>query len=639
MSKEYESDADRVDQDISEAGQNLKKIKDTADSLIDFADRHKGDLSSNPSSKSSPTKSNNPSSNTNNIKNNTNAAPPGTKGVKEAGKDTSKSVGKEIGKEAAKEGAKQGAKAGAEAALASTGAGAVVAAGIEAADKAAGIIKDIGNNTAKTMQHAGEDIGNTSGKIKAYRKKAQNMAEDNSIVKLFVTIFAIIAGIVILIVVLLVSVIFSILAPVMNLFNAIHNGFDTIGSALEHLSSDATFEDVAYYYNDNIKDAITKAFNETCYNEVLQIIEEQDYDLDATMETYKKNSFPYVLEGDNCNVNYLEILTVMSMAEKNNILNFDHDNFMKTFEDPEFLRCLYDLSVEKVEVFDENEYDSDGNLIHEGTGELLYTYGNVKINRYPLKKIFDYFGVDPYAANFNFPSLTNYQALSIIETYTKQEALDIDWGSSVTSKLLDYTNYTGEITTAGENIYANEMYKDPVVGNYDIVNGVPLYLQGDPAWGQETYGSKTIAKQGCCLASMAMIASYFTGEAITPLTISHLIKQNYGGALLRADISRHYGFKQYITEAPYSSSLVIGELAAGRLLIVHIKGQHLGHNAHKVNSDGSIEYFGHYLVLTGVDSTGPETIFTLNDPGGGKHKSFTASEAAYHLDYIWSYGP
>lgn len=636
MTREYESDADRTDQDISEAGQNLKRVKDNADSLMDFADKHKKDLS--PTTNTTPThtstENNGSKPNINDKKNSTAAGNIGSKNATEIGKDSAKSAGKEVGKEAAKEGVKQGSKAGAEAALASTGAGAAVAAGLEATDKLASVVKDIGNNTAKGISQAGEDANSASGKIKAYKRKAQNMAEDDSIVKVFVATFGVIIGLVIFIIVIIISIIFTILAPVMNLFTAIHNGFSTAGSALEHLSSDATFEDVAYYYKDNIKDALNKAFDETCYNEVLQIVEEQDYDLDATMETYKENTFPYVLDGENCNVNYLEILTVMSMAEKNNILNFDHDSFMKLFEDPEFLRCLYDLSVEKVEVFDEDEYDSDGTLIHKGTGELLYTYGNVKIQRYPLKKIFDYFGVDPYGPNFNYPTLTNYQALSIIETYTKQEAMDIEWGSSVTSKLLDYTNYTGEITTSGENIYANEMYKDEVVGNYNIVNGVPVYAQSDPAWGQESYGSKTIAKQGCCLTSMAMVSSYMTGETITPLTISHLIKEKYHGALVRSDIANHYGFKQYITQARFNTPLVVGELAADRILIVHIKGGHLGHNAK--DSQGNL--CGHYVVLSGVDSTGPEATFTINDPAGGKTYTFTASEAAYHLDYIWSYG-
>ncbi len=636
MSREYESDEDRIDQDLSETGQNLKKIKDNADSLMDFADKHKKDLSSSTSPKPSSTEDSNRQPAINNEKSNANTGNNGSKNAanQEAGKATPKSVGKEGSKEVAKEGAKQGAKAGAETALASTGAGAAVAAGIEAVDKVASVVKDIGRNTEKNLKQASENASSASDKIKASKRKAQNMAEDDSIVKVFVATFGVLIGIVIFIIVIIISVIFSILAPVMNLFTAIHNGFSTIGSALDHLSSDATFEDVAYYYKDNIKDAITEAFNKTCYNEVLQIVEEQEYNLEATMETYKKNTFPYVLDGENCNVNYLEILTVMSMADKNNILNFDHDSFMKLFEDPEFLRCLYDLSVEKVEVFDENEYDSDGNLIHEGTGELLYTYGNVKINRYPLKKIFDYFGVDPYGPNFNYPTLTNYQALSIIESYTKQEALDIDWGSSDTSKLLDYEKYTGEIATSGENIYADEMYKDEVVGKYNIVNGIPVYAQSDPAWGRESYGSKTIAQQGCCLTSMAMVASYITGEAITPLTISQLIKEKYKGELVRSSIANHYGFYQYITQVPFSTPLVIGELSADRILIVHIKGGHLGHNA--IDSQGNP--CGHYVVLSGVNSQGPTATFTINDPAGGKTYTFTASEAAYHLDYIWSYG-
>ncbi len=653
MSKDYESEADRRDQEASQLRGQALNVKNKIDTLSDIADTFKNNPDSSEDSYNkesennhnqelnenrsiNDTSSNNPSSSANISQskedaNNHSKAPSG-EGGKKAGEEAGKGVAKEGTKAGVKEAAKEGAKEGAKAAAASTGAGAVVAAGMEAVDKATKAVKSIGEHTHKTLK----EVEDAEGKIdlKARKKrKAENMAEDNSVVKLFIAIFAIIAAIIILVVILLVSVIFTLLAPVTVLFSAIHNGYEKAHDALTALSGKASYEDISYYYQDELKECFHKAFDEVCYNEVLQIIEEnEEYDAELTKQSYADNDFPYILEGDDCNVNYLEILSVLSMNDDYNVLNYDYDEFMKVFEDQEFLRSLYDLKVERAEmdIYDEDEYDENGVLIHQGTGALKETkiYGKVTISKYPLKKIFDYAGVDPNASNFNFPSLTNYQALNIIESYTKQQKSDIDWGYKGTSQLYDYKMYTGEITKSEENIYLDEMYDELELGDIAVANGVPVYNQADPIWAMESYGSGNIKQLGCCLTSMSMVTSYFTGQQITPLDMSHYIKDNYGGGLYRYGIARDFGFHQYTTQAPFNCTQAISDLAEGKIFIVHIKPGHLGHSAK----------YGHYVVLSGCDTTDGNITLTIADPSGGKILSWSAEEAIYNLDYMWAYG-
>ena len=655
MRPEYESSADERDHAQQQLTSATKNTYDTGKHLKDFADSKKpqpentGDTPDS-GKPDTPDSQNSESRNSQNSKAgdiqhgsenvSKNAADNGAKKAgegtgKEAGKsaagEAGKTAGKEAGKEVAKEGAKQGAKEGAKAAAASTGAGAVVAAGAEALDKAKDAVKGIGEQTKNAAKEQADKV-NSQGNLVQHKKKAENMYEDNTFVKIVIGIIATIVAVMFLIAVILVSIIQSLIAPVTNLFNALQYGWELAGSAADDLGEDQSYEAIAEMYKGMFQDAFTKAFDEVSYNEVYQIALEQEYDLELTMESFSKNIFPYSFDGEETNVNFLELIAIMSMSDQYNIINFNYDRFKAMFEDIEFLRCLYDLKVERAEhlVIDEDVYDSEGNLIHKGTGEILdrIIYGEVTIGAYPLKKIFDYFGVDPNASNLNYPTLTNYQALSVISSNTKLEDGLINWGYDGISRLKDYTMYTGEITENGENIYADQMHEDIEVGNYNINNGVPVYAQSDPAWGSIKYGSKTISSLGCCLTSMSMISSYFTGEAITPKVMSNLLNKEFKGELVRDSIAKYYGFHQYDTSIPFSAAHSIGELNNGRLLIVHIKKGHLGHSPK----------YGHYVVITGVNTTGEEPYYTIADPAGGKVYELTVSEALYHLDYEWSYG-
>ena len=664
MSKEYESEADRRDEESKQQKDNAERVYDEGSKIKKRIDnlRNKGeapDENSKPSGEENASAQQNAEGKENTLKNdneqfdtgdiNTSAKTPqehgnisspdktggtsnaaqtgnaaggtaksaGTEVGKEAGKEAGKEVGKEIGKEAGKQAVKEGAKAGAEAAAASTGVGVVAAAAIEAADKIKDQVKGIGE-TSHRVREAAEEGASATGKAKATKpKKAEKTADDNTAVKLVILLVAIIVAVVILIVVVLGSILLTVIAPVIVLYNAIMFGYDSLGNALADLNGQTSFEGISYYYQGMIDDALKTSFEETCYNEVLQIAKEQDYDEELTMESFAENSFPYILDGENCNVNYLEIMAIFSMSEQFNNRNFKYDEFKEVFSDTEFLRCLYDLKVER----DVKEITNDD-------GKVIDTkvYGKVTINRYPVTKLFNYFGIDPYGKNRQFPSMTNYQALKQIEGYSESINRNVDWGAKTSSTLFDYSLYTGEITEKGENIYADQMYRDLEIGDYDISNGVPCYAQGDPRWGDITYLDKTIRNQGCCLTSMSMITTYFSGQTITPDVLTAYNNEANNGRLVRSDIAAHYGFHQYVTDQKFTANQAVGELAAGRLLIVKIPE---GHKLHPR---------GHFMVITGCDTTSEEPVFHINDPAGGKQFSWTASECAYNLTRLWSYG-
>ncbi len=59
--------------------------------------------------------------------------------------------------------------------------------------------------------------------------------------------------------------------------------------------------------------------------------------------------------------------------------------------------------------------------------------------------------------------------------------------------------------------------QEPDLSGYDRSQGVPLFLQWDPVWGYEEYGSSCIGITGCGPTCLAMVGYYLTGDAnMTP---------------------------------------------------------------------------------------------------------------------------
>ena len=58
-------------------------------------------------------------------------------------------------------------------------------------------------------------------------------------------------------------------------------------------------------------------------------------------------------------------------------------------------------------------------------------------------------------------------------------------------------------------------------------NTVPLFLQWDPMWGYETYGSSYLAVTGCGPTCLAMVGYYLTGdETMHPAAVAEFAEKN-----------------------------------------------------------------------------------------------------------------
>lgn len=146
-----------------------------------------------------------------------------------------------------------------------------------------------------------------------------------------------------------------------------------------------------------------------------------------------------------------------------------------------------------------------------------------------------------------------------------------------------------------------------VSGGSEKINEVPYYYQGD--YGNIPYDTGTVADSGCGVTSFAMVASYFTGQSITPADAAIWGMANNADTVTNwgafSKLASHYGvnLKAQVTGPLYggSTSSAIQALKAGDLVI----GSHTGGT---FNPSGR----GHYIVYTGLSADG--RVF-VNDPG------------------------
>lgn len=145
--------------------------------------------------------------------------------------------------------------------------------------------------------------------------------------------------------------------------------------------------------------------------------------------------------------------------------------------------------------------------------------------------------------------------------------------------------------------------------------GVPLFLQWDPRWGYEKYGSDFLAVTGCGPACLAMAGYYLTGSPdMNPARIAAFAEKNgyyaEGSGSSWTLISRGSGqLGLTATELPLVRTKMTDALEKGHPVILALRA-------------GDFTTTGHYIVLTGVQ----DGLFTVNDPN-----SILRSEQ------LWSY--
>ncbi len=156
---------------------------------------------------------------------------------------------------------------------------------------------------------------------------------------------------------------------------------------------------------------------------------------------------------------------------------------------------------------------------------------------------------------------------------------------------------------------------------------VPLFLQWDPQWGYEKYGSDFLAITGCGPTCLAMVGYYLTGDGeFTPDRMAAFAQKNgyyasgYGSSwTLISQGTGELGLKA--TELPLVKKKMVDNLEAGNPIILAM-------------GPGDFTTTGHYIVLTGVE----DGAFRVNDPNSrsNSEKLWTYEEIEDQIRNIWA---
>lgn len=166
----------------------------------------------------------------------------------------------------------------------------------------------------------------------------------------------------------------------------------------------------------------------------------------------------------------------------------------------------------------------------------------------------------------------------------------------------------------------------PDISTYSREN-VPLFLQWDPMWGYEAYGSSYLAVTGCGPTCLAMVGYYLTGDTnMTPGQIAAFSEENgyyapgYGSSwTLISEGAAKLGLTA--TELPLVKKKIVTALEAGSPVILAL-------------GEGDFTTEGHYIVLTGVEQDG----FRANDPNSriNSEKLWTWEQLEHQIRNIWA---
>ena len=168
----------------------------------------------------------------------------------------------------------------------------------------------------------------------------------------------------------------------------------------------------------------------------------------------------------------------------------------------------------------------------------------------------------------------------------------------------------------------------PDLSGYDRTS-VPLFLQWDPMWGYEKYGSSYLAVTGCGPTCLAMAGFYLTGsEDMNPLTIAEFAENNgyyaagYGSSwTLISEGAEKLGLTA--KELPLVKKKITDALDAGNPVILAL-------------GKGDFTTAGHYIVLTSWNGEA----FTVNDPNSKVRSGqlWTYEQLEDQIRNIWAIG-
>ena len=162
---------------------------------------------------------------------------------------------------------------------------------------------------------------------------------------------------------------------------------------------------------------------------------------------------------------------------------------------------------------------------------------------------------------------------------------------------------------------------------YEDSESVPLFLQWDPMWGYEKYGSDFLAITGCGPTCLAMVGYYLTEDPnMTPDKIAAFAEKEgyyasgYGSSwTLISEGTEDLGLSA--TELPLVKKKMVDALEAGNPIILAL-------------GPGDFTSSGHYIVLTSW--TGEA--FRVNDPNSraNSNRLWTYEELETQIRNIWT---
>ncbi|ATB29506.1 C39 family peptidase [Melittangium boletus] len=158
-----------------------------------------------------------------------------------------------------------------------------------------------------------------------------------------------------------------------------------------------------------------------------------------------------------------------------------------------------------------------------------------------------------------------------------------------------------------------------------VIAGVPLFKQGDKAWGSRRLGGKnktTIHQAGCAMTSVAMAISKISGRSINPGELDEYLDTHGGytgtkGNSLKWDVAaKARGL--YATRLNNCSLISIDkELSAGRPVVAGVD--------YKDGSAGGGNGTDHWVTIVGKSQMGADVLYTAHDPASGAPFTFKAN--------------
>jgi hypothetical protein len=163
---------------------------------------------------------------------------------------------------------------------------------------------------------------------------------------------------------------------------------------------------------------------------------------------------------------------------------------------------------------------------------------------------------------------------------------------------------------------------------YDISQGVPLFIQWDAQWGYLQYAGNYAGLSGCGPVCLSMVAYYLTGDPeMTPAYMMEMSEKNgYCGNRqgsfwsLFAEGGEKVGLK--VEELPLVENIIINHLRQGHPIILSM-------------GPGVFTAGGHYVVLAGYE----DGKYIINDPNSYERseKRWTYREFANQVTNLWAF--